>query len=223
MTLALFDLDNTLIGGDSDDLWGEFVVHQGLVDGDRHRQTNEAFYRDYQQGTLDVAAYLRFALAPLTQYTADELCNMHRQFMADCIDPIWLPRAVNLVEEHRRLGHRLLIITATNRFVAEPIARRFNIADLICSEPEKKGDFYTGNFVGTPCYGAGKVVKVGDWLRNHPEETLDGAWFYSDSHNDIPLLSLVANPFVVDADPTLLQKAKSLNWPAMSLREKLPI
>lgn len=218
MTLALFDLDNTLIAGDSDYLWGEFLVAHQLVDAASHREANAAFYRDYQRGELDVAAYLRFALKPLSRYSLRELADFHARFMQESIEPIWLPQAVSLIDHHRKLGHRLAVVTATNRFIVEPIVRRLGIEDLICSEPEVLNDTYTGNFTGTPCYAHGKVACVEQWLQKRPEENLADAWFYSDSHNDIPLLSLVKNPVAVDADEKLKQVSAHKNWPTISLR-----
>lgn len=218
MTLALFDLDNTLIGGDSDHLWGEFLLQQGHVDDDEFRQQNDAFYADYLRGELDMGAYLRFALEPLTYFTASQLGHMHDQFMRDCIEPIWLPKARDLVEKHRKMGHRLAVITATNRFIVEPIVARFEIDDLICSEPEVIAGTYTGEFIGTPCYAEGKVTCINAWLEKNPGQCLQDAWFYSDSHNDIPLLERVANPVVVDPDEKLAGHAASQGWQSISLR-----
>lgn len=218
MTLALFDLDNTLIAGDSDHLWGEFLIAKGYVDTDEFRQQNDSFYADYQRGELDMAAYLRFALEPLTYFTAAQLRDLHGEFMQQYIEPIWLPAAEQLVERHRKLGHRLAVITATNRFIVEPIVERFEIENLICSEPEVIAGTYTGEFVGTPCYAEGKVTCIGEWLRKNPGENLDDTWFYSDSHNDIPLLERVTNPVAVDPDEKLLEHAKHQGWAVMSLR-----
>ncbi len=218
MTLALFDLDNTLIAGDSDHLWGEFLLKHGHVEDEEFRQQNDAYYADYLRGELDMDAYLRFALEPLTYFTAAQLRQLHEQFMRESIEPIWLPKAEALVEQHRKLGHRLAVITATNRFIVEPIVDRFEIDDLICSEPEVIAGTYTGEFIGTPCYAEGKVTCMGEWLKKNPGENLDEAWFYSDSHNDLPLLSRVTNPVAVDPDEKLAEQAKKEGWAILSLR-----
>lgn len=218
MTLAIFDLDNTLIAGDSDYLWGCFVCEQGLVDGDWFAAENERFYRDYQAGQLDIQAYLRFALSPLKGRPQEELAALHRRFMAEKIKPILLPRARQLLESHREQGHRLLIITATNAFITRPIAAALGIHDLLACEAEIVDGFYTGEPSGTPSFHAGKVTRLQAWLA---EEGLSPAstWFYSDSHNDLPLLQLVDCPVAVDPDPTLRQHAEAQGWPVISLRD----
>lgn len=219
MTLALFDLDNTLIAGDSDHLWGQFLVDKGHVDGDEFQQQNDAFYRDYQKGELDMAAYLEFALEPLTFFTAAQLGKMHEEFMREYVQPIWLSKAEALVQKHRKLGHTLAVITATNRFIVEPIVRQFDIEHLICSEPEVIAGTFTGEFIGTPCYAEGKVTCISQWLGKHPEENLEDAWFYSDSHNDLPLLERVGNPVAVDPDSKLQDAAEQRGWEIISLRD----
>lgn len=217
MTLAIFDLDNTLIGGDSDNLWGQFVCEQGLVDGADFAAKNEQFYADYQAGDLDIDAYLRFALAVLKDQPQEVLDAWHRQFMQEKIVPIMLPKADLLIAEHRHQGHELLVITATNRFITEPIVQLLGIENIIACEAEKVNGLYTGKPVGTPSYHAGKVSRLYDWLEGRPD-SLDGAWFYSDSHNDLPLLKLVDNPVVVDPDDTLAAHAVAAKWPIISLR-----
>lgn len=217
MTLAIFDLDNTLIGGDSDHLWGQFVCEQGLVDGTDFAARNEQFYADYQAGDLDITAYLRFALGPLKGRPQAELASLHQQFMREKIEPITLPAATALIEEHRDKGHQLLIITATNRFITEPIARHLGIDELIACEAQQVDGLYTGEPQGVPSYHAGKVTRLLDWLDGR-HESLKGAWFYSDSHNDLPLLELVDNPVAVDPDDTLRARALAEGWPVMSLR-----
>lgn len=217
MTLAIFDLDNTLIGGDSDYLWGCFVCEQGLVDSDRFAAENERFYRDYQAGTLDIQAYLRFALSPLKGRPPEELAALHRRFMAEKIEPILLPRARQLVDSHRRQGHRLLVITATNAFITRPIASAFGIRDLLACEAEIVDGCYTGEPTGIPAYHEGKVLRLQAWREARglaPEPT----WFYSDSHNDLPLLLEVDYPVAVDPDPTLRAHAEAEGWPVISLR-----
>lgn len=217
MTLALFDLDNTLIAGDSDHAWGEFVVEKGLVDAENFAETNDHFYQDYVSGTLDIAAYLRFALEPLSQYSMAELSEYHREFMAKKIAPIWLSAAEQLVTKHRNLGHRLVVITATNRFVVEPIIHKFGIDEILCSEPEIHQGRYTGDFVEEPCFNTGKVSKLKRWLASANED-IEGAYFYSDSFNDLPLLEMVDNPVAVNPDATLETRAKNSAWEILDLR-----
>ncbi|MEQ8802750.1 MAG: HAD family hydrolase [Haliea sp.] len=218
MTLAIFDLDNTLIGGDSDNLWGQFVCEQALVDSDSFARDNERFYRDYQAGTLDVDAYLRFALGPLKGRSPAELAPLHRQFMREKIEPIMLPQALRLIDSHRRQGHRLLVITATNHFITRPIVDALGIADLLACEAEISDGRYTGEPVGIPSYHSGKVLRLRAWLQQQQLD-LAGSWFYSDSHNDLPLLEPVDYAVAVDPDPILKARALEANWPIISLRD----
>lgn len=217
MALAIFDLDNTLIGGDSDYLWGRFVCERGIVDGQAFAERNEGFYRDYQRGTLDVDAYLRFALGPLAGRDPETLDAWHRDFMASAIEPLMLPAARGLIERHRESGDTLLIVTATNRFITEPIAAALDIPNLLACEGEMVDGRYTGEPVGVPSFGAGKVTRVRQWLSGR-DMGLDGAFFYSDSHNDLPLLELVDNPVAVDPDDRLRAIASERGWPVISLR-----
>lgn len=218
MTLAIFDLDNTLIGGDSDHLWGCFVCERGLVEAKEFGARNDQFYADYQRGVLDIDAYLRFALSPLVGQPPATLAAWHRDFMASKIEPILLPRAAELIEHHRQRGHDLLIVTATNQFVTRPIATALGIDELIASEGEIVDGRYTGEPLGIPSYHRGKVIRVNQWMKERGI-TLDGSYFYSDSHNDLPLLELVDHPVAVDPDPILLARAKAEGWPVMSLRD----
>jgi len=217
MALAIFDLDNTLLGGDSDHAWGEFLCHKGYVDTDNYRALNDKFYQDYCRGELDVYAYQRFALAPLKGKTEDELAVWHEEFMTEAITPLWLPKAIELLDHHRQLDDYLLIITATNSFVTAPIARKLLVDDLIATEPEIIDGRYTGEIVGTPCYQTGKVTRLQQWLHLHGENMI-GSYFYSDSHNDLPLLEIVKNPVAVDPDATLRRVAESRGWKIISLR-----
>ena len=217
MALAIFDLDNTLIAGDSDYLWGEFLVARGLVDGDLYSRTNDRFYRDYRAGTLDIDAFLRFALTPLREHPRALLETLRERFMEEVIEPIMLPAARDLIAAHRETGDTLLIISATNTFVTAPIAARFGIAHLIATEPELVEGCYTGAVAGVPAFREGKVRRLEDWLAGRGE-TLAGSSFYSDSHNDLPLLSLVERPVAVDPDPVLRECAKGRGWPILSLR-----
>lgn len=217
MPLAIFDLDNTLLAGDSDHAWGEFIADMGIVDSNAYRQQNDAFYEDYCRGALDIYAYQRFVLAPIANRPANELTQWHARFMEERILPIILPKALSLVDSHRAQHHTLMIITATNSFITGPIARHFCIDHLLATEPEQINGVYTGNVTGSPCYREGKVERLGLWLQDR-HETLAGSFFYSDSHNDLPLLSQVSNPVAVDPDDTLAAHARIAGWPVLSLR-----
>lgn len=217
VTLAIFDLDNTLLGGDSDNLWGQFVCEHGIVDEADFAVRNEQFYADYKAGTLDIDAYQRFALSTLTGHPAEQLDNWHREFMACKIRPILLPKADLLLAHHRQQGHDLLIITATNAFITRPIAELLGVTDLIACEGEKINGCYTGEPLGVPSYHTGKVIRLKSWMAGR-DVTLDGAFFYSDSHNDLPLLELVDNPVAVDPDDRLHARARAEGWPVISLR-----
>jgi HAD superfamily hydrolase (TIGR01490 family) len=218
MTLAIFDLDNTLLAGDSDYAWGEFIADLGIVDGDEYRRHNDAFYGDYCRGALDIYAYQRFVLAPLAGIGLQELARWHAQFMREKIVPLVLPKAQALVDSHRAQGHSLMIITATNAFITAPIAQLFGIDTLIATLPEQKNGFYTGDIEGVPCYREGKVVRLEQWLSDQ-QEKMNGSYFYSDSHNDLPLLSLVDNPVAVDPDDELRKQAELRSWTVLSLRD----
>lgn len=219
MTLALFDLDNTLLGGDSDHAWGEFLVARGHVDAEAYRAANDRFYADYQAGTLDIRAFCEFVFAVLARNTPETLAAWHAEFMRESIEPMLLPKALALLDKHRALGHTLVIITATNGFVTGPIARRLGVEHLIATTPEQDADGrFTGRLEGTPCFQAGKIARLREWMAARGE-TLEGAWFYSDSRNDLPLLEAVAHPVAVDADATLTQVAQARGWPLISLRD----
>lgn len=217
MALAIFDLDNTLIAGDSDHLWGEYLCTQNMVDETQFRAANEGFYADYQRGELDIQAYLAFALAPLAGRSLESLRELQTSFLKDRIEPILLSAAAELIQEHRSRGDRLLIITATNEFVTAPIARLLGIEELLGCAVEVANGVLTGRPTGTLTYREGKVTRLKEWL-SEEGESLEGAWFYSDSHNDLPLLEVVENPIAVDADPTLSQIAQDRGWPQISLR-----
>jgi len=218
VSLAIFDLDNTLLSIDSDHAWGEFLLEQGAVDPVAYRDANDRFMADYEAGTLDIHAFLEVALRPLAENSPEQLAAWHQQFMASKIEPHILPKGEELVARHRTRGDTLLIITATNRFITGPIAERLGIDDLIAVEPEIVDGRYTGRVKGTPSYREGKVVRLEEWLADK-ELTLDGSWFYSDSHNDIPLLEIVEHPVAVDPDPSLREVAEARGWRIISLRD----
>ena len=217
LALALFDLDNTLLDGDSDYLWGRFLIEQGLVDAETYERENQRFYDQYKAGTLDIQEFLSFQLRPLAEHPPEQLERWRRQYLATHIEPIILPAGRALIEHHRRQGDRPVVITATNRFITGPIAERLGIEHLLATEPEMHDGRYTGRVAGVPCFQAGKVTRLQQWLAEQ-SLTLDGAWFYSDSHNDLPLLSRVQHPVAVDPDETLERHARTQGWPVISLR-----
>jgi len=221
MPLAIFDLDNTLLAGDSDYLWGQFLGEMGIVDRASYERENERFYQEYREGRLDIMAFLTFSLKPLSEHPMERLDAWHARFMRDKIEPLVTAASERLIAEHRASGDTLMIITATNAFVTAPIAQRLGIPNLIATEPEKAAGRYTGRVSGIPSFREGKVSRLRDWLTQHGE-TLDGAWFYSDSHNDLPLLELVTHPVAVNPDQALAEHAKESGWPVISLLDGQP-
>lgn len=217
MRLAIFDLDNTLLSGDSDHLWGEFLAEHGLVDGEHYRRENDRFLADYQAGRLDIHEFLRFSLAVLTRHEASELTRLRARFIDEKIAPIVAPGAPGLLARHREAGDHLMIITATNSFVTSPIAQRLSVDSLLATEPEMRDGRYTGEVSGTPCFREGKITRLDQWLTEHVAD-LSGATFYSDSRNDLPLLERVDHPVAVDPDPVLTETAHNRGWPIISLR-----
>jgi HAD superfamily hydrolase (TIGR01490 family) len=211
MALALFDLDKTLLAGDSDFLWGEFLSEIGAVDVNEYQKKNQKFFDDYARGELDINEYLVFCLSPLADNSIKQLKQWHQQFMAEKIQPIFLEKAKKVVDFHKKNGDRVLVVTATNSFVTRPIAEAYGIDELLATEPEMMAGEFTGKVVGEPCFQIGKVHKLKAWCKEN-NETLDGATFYSDSHNDLPLLELVDNPIVVHGDEKLLAIAKQRHW-----------
>ena len=218
MTLALFDLDETLISSDSDHEWGEYVADRGLVDVEAHKRRNDAFYADYKAGILDIDEYLAFSCSVLTQYTMEELHRFRAAFFEERVRPILLPKAEQLVREHQNKGDTLLVITSTIEFVTRPIVDYFGIDTLIAPTPEIKDNRYTGRISGIPSFGAGKVTRLKAWLEQS-HESLEGSTFYSDSHNDLPLLRIVSHPVAVDPDPILKAEAKEKQWKIITLRD----
>ena len=217
MKLAIFDLDNTLIGGDSDYLWGEFLAEQGHVDGAIRQQQNRHYYAEYKAGRLDIHDFLEFQLQPLAGVDPEILDQLREQYLEEKVQSILLDKSFKLIADHRQQGHTLLIITATNSFITQPIAELMGVSNLIASEAEMKDGRYTGKPIGIPSYAEGKVTRLNAWLKennNQPEET----WFYSDSHNDLPLLRIVNHPFAVDPDDILREEATRQGWPVISLR-----
>ena len=202
MALAIFDLDNTLLEGDSDFLWGTFLVEHDIVDGEYYARENERFYREYEQGVLNIFEFLNFSLKPLSKNEPDMLRNLRERFLTEKIDPIILTAGRDLVCRHSEKGDTTMIITATNSFVTAPIAQRLGVEHLIATEPEMIDGRYTGKVAGEPSYHEGKVNRLNSWLQEH-NQNFHGSSFYSDSHNDIPLLEKVDNPVAVDPDDAL--------------------
>jgi HAD superfamily hydrolase (TIGR01490 family) len=218
VALAIFDLDNTLIAGDSDHGWGSFLVAQGKVDAALYQQKNDYYFEQYQSGSLNIMEYLEFSLFALTQIPKDELYSLRASFVEQCIRPIITKKSRNLLKKHRDQGDYLLIITATNLFVTEPIAAELAVDDIIATEAEVVNGQYTGKVRGIPSFQDGKVTRLATWL-DKTGHSLTGSYFYSDSHNDLPLLKQVDYPVAVDADETLTAFAKAHNWPIISLRD----
>lgn len=217
MALALFDLDNTLLAGDSDHAWGEFLCQRGLVEVDSYRARNDAFYQDYLDGCLDVQAYQDFCQELLGRSEMAQLASWHREFMAEFIEPIVLAKGEALLRRHQEAGDRVVIITATNRFITGPIAARLGVETLLATECGMQDGRYIGRSVDVPCFQEGKVVRLERWLAENGLD-LQGSWFYSDSRNDLPLLLRVSNPVAVDPDAVLRAEAEARGWPVISLR-----
>lgn len=220
MPLALFDLDNTLIAGDSDVTWGRFLADIGAVDPVVTHTTHTRFYEEYLQGTLDIREFCRFAFRPLVEHPLSRLESWRQQFLHDYIRPMIAPGTPALLEQHRRAGDTLVIITATNSFVTRPIAELLGVAELIATEPEMRNGQFTGELYGTPSFREGKVTRLQEWLlaRGESPEHIAAATFYSDSQNDIPLLEAVRHAVAVDPDPALAEHARRRGWREISLR-----
>lgn len=218
--LALFDLDNTLLAGDSDYAWGLFLIEQGLLDGESHQAKNDQFYLDYKNGCLDIYAFLQFQLKPLSDHPKAFLDDLHLKFMNQVIKPMMTEKAQALVNEHKANGDLCMIITATNSFVTKPIATAYGIEHLIGTDPEIVDGEFTGKVSGVPSFQSGKVDRLNDWLaaRGKQLKDFETSYFYSDSHNDLPLMRQVTNPVAVDADDKLTAHAKANDWPLISLR-----
>lgn len=220
MRLALFDLDNTLLAGDSDFEWAEFLISQGVLDRQLHQARNAQFYEDYKRGTMDIHAFLEFQLKPLSQHPRSQLDAWHEKYMDVKVRPMIASKARALVEKHRAAGDLMMVITATNAFVTRPIATEFGIEHLIATDPEEIDGQFTGRVSGQPSFQQGKVTRLHQWLQARGQGLADfeETWFYSDSLNDLPLLKEVNHPVAVDPDPTLRAYAEKARWPIISLR-----
>ncbi len=220
MNLALFDLDNTLLAGDSDFEWAQYLIARGVLDREVYEARNLEFYDQYKAGTLDIHVFLDFQLKPLSRHPRRELDAWHADFMATRVLPIITAPARALVQRHQDEGALVAIVTATNSFVTKPIAREFGVTHLLATEPEEVNGVFTGNVAGTPCFREGKVARVTEWLaaQGRRVEEFAQSYFYSDSLNDLPLLAHVSNPVAVDPDDTLARHAHLHGWPVISLR-----
>lgn len=218
MKLALFDLDNTLLAGDSDFEWAQFLIHQGVLDREVYEARNQAFYDQYKAGTLDIHEFLEFQLRPLSRHPRSQLDGWHREYMAARVIPMVAAGTPALLGQHR--DHVCIIITATNDFVTAPIAAHLGVPHLIATLAEQRDGEFTGNVVGTPSFKAGKIHRLEAWLgdRGLGWPDVEESWFYSDSLNDLPLLERVHHPVAVDPDDTLRRQALSRGWPVISLR-----
>lgn len=220
MKLTLFDLDHTLLAGDSDYEWGQFLIERGVLSRAEYEAQNTRFFEQYKAGTLDIHQYLGFALGPLAAHAPEDLQRWHDAFMSERVRPMLLPRALELVAAHLAAGELCAVVTATNSFVTAPIAREIGVPHLVATEPERVGGRFTGHVAGTPCFREGKLQRVDEWLATlgHRFEDFEDSRFYSDSHNDLPLLLRVRHPVVVDPDERLAAEAGRRRWPVISLR-----
>lgn len=220
MNLALFDLDNTLLNGDSDFEWSQFLIRIGVLDRELFESKNLVFYEHYKAGTLDINEFLDFQLKPLSRHARKTLDEWHRQFMRESVLPMVTQPSRDLVNSHLAAGDVCAIITATNSFVTAPIAREFGVEHLIATEPEHKDGEFTGNVDGTPCFREGKITRLENWLasRGWSLDSFADSTFYSDSLNDLPLLRKVKNPVAANPDAVLRAHAEQHGWRIISLR-----
>jgi HAD superfamily hydrolase (TIGR01490 family) len=220
MNLALFDLDHTLLPLDSDYEWGQFLCRMGVLDAEAFGARNADYFRQYQAGTLDQVEYLEFALGTLAQFEPEKLAALHARFMEDVIAPALLPAARELLRKHEAAGDLVAIVTATNHFVTAPIAKALGVEHLIAAMPEIDADGnLTGRLLGTPTQGPGKIVHTQAWLAKMDKklEDFDSVHFYSDSHNDLPLMSIVSHPVATNPNATLKTHAAANGWPLIDL------
>ena len=218
MSLAIFDLDNTLIGGDSDYLWGEFLCDEGIItDRESFQKMNDYFYHQYEIGELDIYAWAEFSFKVLSEHSFDKLNQLRKDFMETKIRPIFLEKAQNCIDNHKKNGDSVLVITASNTFVTKPIVEMYGIEHLLATEPEFVSGRFTGKVSGIPCFQSGKIDNLMPWLETN-NENLIGSYFYSDSHNDLPLLELVDNPVAINGDPILIAAANDNGWTNLDWR-----
>lgn len=222
MKLAIFDLDHTLLAGDSDYMWGNFLVDKGIVNAEQYRKKNDDFYQQYQDKTLDILEYQAFVLAPLTRLSKTEREALHTEFMATVIMPLRQIKADQLIATHKANGDTLLVITATNHFIASPIVAAMGIPNILATDPEIINEQFTGKVVGEPCFQGGKIIRLQHWLAEQKaqnQHTFSHTTFYSDSINDAPLLEYVDTAIAVDPDDKLRELAEKKQWSIISLRK----
>lgn len=222
MNLAIFDLDNTLLAGDSDEAWPRFLIKKGLLDAELYAEKNQRFYEEYKSGILDIDEFLNFQLAPLARFDRETLDKMHAEYMQDYIRPIMTKKGQAQVKAHQDAGDTVMVISATNRFITAPIVEAFGIAHLIATELEEDANGrFTGKPRGTPSFQDGKIVRLEEWLaaQNLRLSDFERSWFYSDSRNDIPLMTAVTNPVAVDPDDVLRAHAEIQAWEIVSFRD----
>jgi len=220
LNLALFDLDNTILAGDSDYNWSRFLIQEGYLDGAIHAEKNEKFYADYKAGTLDIFAFVEFQFKPLARNPRTVLNQLLKKYVEEVIKPMITEKARALVKRHQDEGDLIIVITATNSFITKPIAELFGIKNLIGTDPEEKEGEFTGKVSGLPSFKEGKVTRLEAWLKgkNLSLASFEKSYFYSDSHNDLPLMQKITHPVAVDSDDILSEYAKSKGWPQISLR-----
>jgi HAD superfamily hydrolase (TIGR01490 family) len=217
--LALFDLDNTLLETDSDYQWAQFLIEEGVLDSSAYEQKNRYFYDRYMDGTLDIQEFLDFQLKPLANVPREQLDRWHAEFMHRKIRPMIFPRAKALIESHS--DALTAIVTATNRFITEPIAAELGVPNLLATDIEEVDGLFTGKARGTPTFREGKIQRVTEWLADMGHTLADfESWFYSDSRNDMPLLERVDHPVAVNPDETLSVEARKRGWPVIHLKEQ---
>lgn len=216
--LALFDLDNTLLSGDSDFEWAQFLIEKQVLDREVYEARNQEFFEAYKAGSLDIHEFLDFQLKPLSRHPREQLDQWHAEFLEEKVLPMISQKARDLVDSHD--DDARVIVTATNSFVTWPIAREFGVENLIATEPEEVDGEFTGRVNGTPAFREGKVERLREWLKEHDLkwEMFEETWFYSDSLNDLPLLEIVSHPVAVDPDETLKEHALREDWQVISLR-----
>ena len=214
--LLIFDLDNTLLAGDSDRNWGIFLAEQKVVDSS-YLDESEKFYNNYYEGSLDIDGFLSFCLRPLIDNDMSYLLKLRQQFIDEKIKPIVTQTGKKLIDESQAEGKTVIIATATNDFVTRPIADLFNVDTLIATEFEIQNNNFTGKVLGEPCFRDGKLNKVKKWIHEN-DYNLSETSFYSDSFNDLPLLEKVKYPVIVDGDDKIVEIGKNNNWECISFR-----
>lgn len=220
MNLCLFDLDHTLLPLDSDHEWGEFMVRVGWADAEAFRARNDEFYRQYQEGVLDLTAYIDFATSVWRHRSAHELAEIHQRFMREVIEPAMQPQALDLVRQHQEQGDLVAVVTATNEFVTTPIVEAFGVHHLLAVKLERgRHGEVTGGIDGVPTFKEGKITRVEQWLEERALslQSFERVSFYSDSMNDLPLLERATDPVATNPSPPLEAIAVARGWRILKL------